>query len=84
MILTKDQRIRKRQGHLEALRAAQAIAFVLTSGDATGAENAQAFLVALDRMRRLAEKYVRPIIATVSASGLVTVLEGTRRGGVKR
>ena len=84
LILTKDGRIRKRAGHLEALRAAGAAAFILTSADATGSENANAFLRALDRVRRLAAKYMRPLIATVSPSGQVTVIEGRRRGGVQR
>lgn len=84
LILTKDKGVRRREGHLETLRSARAAAFILTSGDTTGAENAQAFQTAMDRMKRIAEKYTRPVIATVNRSGKVTILEGMRRGGVKR
>lgn len=84
IILSKDKRVRKRSGHLEALRAAGACVFVLTSGDTRGAENADAFLAALDRMKRISVKYARPLIATVSRSGHVTIEEGVRRGAVKR
>jgi uncharacterized protein with PIN domain len=76
IVLTKDRRIRNRGGHLDALRRAGAIAFILTSADTTGAENARALVQALDRMRRIAAKYARPVIATVSLSGHVTVVEG--------
>lgn len=84
IILSKDKRVRKRSGHLQTLRAAGACVFVLTSGDTKGTENADAFVAALDRMKRIAAKYARPLIATVSRSGHVTIEEGVRRGSVAR
>lgn len=84
IILSKDKRVRKRSGHLQALRAAGACVFVLTSGDTKGTENAEAFVVALDRMKRISAKYARPLIATVSRSGNITIEEGVRRGGLQR
>jgi hypothetical protein len=83
-ILTKDRRIRGRSGHLEALKREHAAAFVLTSGDRTGAQNAETLVAARHRIARLWTTHTRPLIATVAASGAVTVLLGQRRGGVRR
>jgi hypothetical protein len=45
---------------------------------------AAAFVTALGKMQRIFRAYARPLIATVSAAGIVVVLEGVRRGGVRR
>lgn len=46
VVLTKDQRIRRRQAEFEVLLGAGVAAFVLTSGNLTGPGTAQAFLSA--------------------------------------
>jgi hypothetical protein len=85
VVLTKDRHIRTRNLELQALMDAGVAAFVLTAGDLTGAEMAEALVKALPRMRRMVAKHLRPFIATVSRSGDVTLkLGGERRGGVKR
>jgi hypothetical protein len=84
IILTKDARILRNKLEIEALRNSKAIAFVLTAKGLNAAETAEAFVKALPRMKRLVLTHTRPTIATVSASGLVTVREGKRRGGVKK
>lgn len=83
-ILTKDKRIRRRESEVEALRRSGAAAFVLTGKDLTGAEMAQAFVAALPRMLAIVAKYDRPLVATVSRSGVVGVLVGQRRGGRRK
>jgi hypothetical protein len=69
VVLTKDHHIRTRQNELVALLSAGVAAFVLTSGDLTGPEMAQAFVRALPRIRRMLVGQPRPFIARVSASG---------------
>jgi hypothetical protein len=85
VVLTKDRRIRTRKLEAQALMDAGVGPFVLTAGDVTGAEMAEALVKALPRMRRMAAKLVRPFIATVSRSGDVTLqLGGARKGAVRR
>ena len=84
IILTKDKAIRRHEGHKQAIREAGAAAFFLTSGDRTGDQNAHTFLEAMGRIIRLCEKHTRPLLATVSASGAIKVIEGERRGGVRK
>ena len=74
VVLTKDHHIRTRQNELVALLSAGVAAFVLTSGDLTGPEMAQAFVRALPRIRRMLVGQPRPFIARVSASGDVMLI----------
>lgn len=83
-ILTKDKRIRRNQLERETLEKAGAAAFILTAGDISGADMASAFVRAFPRIKKVVEKYTRPVIATVGASGGVSILVGQRRGGVRR
>lgn len=48
--------------------------FALTSGDATGEQNAQAILIAMPQMQRIIAKYAAPFIATITAAGKVKLL----------
>ncbi|MGH7434102.1 MAG: hypothetical protein ACRENE_00340 [Polyangiaceae bacterium] len=82
--LSKDENIRRRPAERQALVEADVAAFILTAGRAKGEVTAAAFVAALDRMRRICRAYARPVIATVSAAGVVAVIEGVRRGGVRR
>jgi hypothetical protein len=83
-VLTKDERIRRRETERRALTGACVAAFLLTAGDVKGASAGRAFVAALQRMRRILAKYDRPLIATVTAMGAVKVLLGERRGGKRK
>lgn len=82
-VLTKDKQIRRHPFELSALLAGGVAAFILTAGDVNGESMAEAFVSALPKMTGILAKYRRPLIATVSASGAVTVKDGVRRGGPK-
>jgi hypothetical protein len=82
--LSKDENVRRRPAERQALGEAHVAAFILTAGRARGDVTAAAFVAALGRMQRICHAYTRPVIATVSAAGVVVVLEGVRRGGVRR
>jgi predicted nuclease of predicted toxin-antitoxin system len=64
-VLTKDSHIKHRLVERTALMEAGVRAFVLVSGNLTGAEMAQIFVKALPRMRRFAAKHSPPFIAKV-------------------
>jgi predicted nuclease of predicted toxin-antitoxin system len=74
VVLTKDHHIRTRQVELIALLSAGVAAFVLTAGDLSGPEMAQAFVRALPKMKRMLVGQPRPFIARVSPSGVVTLI----------
>jgi len=83
-ILTKDERITRRTHQLEVVRDHNALLFALRRKHLSGVEQGAAFVGALQRIANIAAKYTRPLIATVTSTGAVTVREGQRRGGVKR
>lgn len=83
-ILTKDKRIRRNALERAALERSGAATFILTAGDISGSAMAQSWVKALPRMRSILQKYDRPVLCTVSASGAVAVISGQRRGAVKR
>jgi hypothetical protein len=66
IVLTKDQRIRRRPHELQALRVAKVRAFVLTSQHLRGDEMAAIFVKHLSRIERLALKEKPPFIAQVT------------------
>lgn len=82
--LSKDENVRRRPAERQALAEADVAAFILTAGRARGDVIAAAFVAALDKMQRICGSYGRPVIATVTAAGVVVVREGDRRGGVRR
>ncbi|MBZ0150431.1 MAG: hypothetical protein K8J09_02790 [Planctomycetes bacterium] len=85
VVLTKDQRIRRRQAELQALITAKVAAFVLTSGDLTGAAMGAAFVLAYPRMQKLLRDYEPPFVAAVDSSGKVKlVTAATKRAAKKR
>jgi hypothetical protein len=84
VFLSKDENVRRRRAERQALAEANVAAFILTAGRAKGDAIAAAFVAALGKMQRICRAYTRPLIATVSAAGVVVVLEGVRRGGVRR
>jgi len=74
IVLTKDQRIRYREIEISALMSAKVRAFVLTSGNLRGSEMAAVFVKALARIYRTLKKNNFPFIATISRSGVVTII----------
>jgi predicted nuclease of predicted toxin-antitoxin system len=74
VVLTKDKAIRYRKNEKAAVVAASGRLFVVTAGNITGAEIAAAFVRALPRIHRLLWNQPPPFIATVSASGVVSLL----------
>ncbi len=78
IVLTKDERIRYRAIEQRALMQSLVGAFILTARGLTGPEMAEIYVRALPRIRRLVAKSPRPFIASVSRSGVVTlIMSGT-------
>jgi uncharacterized protein with PIN domain len=85
IVLTKDERISRRRLEIDALMNARVGAFILTRSDLTGPQMADAFVRALPRMERFAQKRERPFVAMVSPSGTITLKRGgAKLGGIKR
>ena len=74
VILTKDKRIRHRALERDALISAGAYSFILTSGDMKGEDMGAAYSKAIPRVRHLVARYEPPLIATVTQTGIVSVL----------
>jgi len=84
-ILTKDKRIRRRALEREAISQSGGGAFILAASGLGGDAIAEAFVRALPHMIRIWNTRARPFIATVSARGSVTVVDGgARMGAIKR
>jgi predicted nuclease of predicted toxin-antitoxin system len=66
VVLTNDKRIRYRQNERGALAAAGVKAFVLTSGNLSSQDAADAWVRRLDEIRRVAESRPGPFIAHVT------------------
>lgn len=71
VVLTKDRNIRYNLVERTALLNAGVAAFVLTSGQMSGADMANAFVKALPKIARFLEKYTPPFIARVHKDGKV-------------
>lgn len=71
VVLTKDKYIERNQIELRALYDSGAASFVLVGGNMTGGQMAQAFLAAIPTMRRFLERFARPFVARVTATGHV-------------
>jgi hypothetical protein len=84
IVLTKDKRIIRRELERRAIIDSNTAVFVLTAGDLKGSEQAEAFVLAMPRIARILRTHVRPIIATVTASGSVEIELGSRRGAGKK
>jgi hypothetical protein len=75
LVLTKDDNIRYRPLEKRAVKVAAVGLFALKAGNVRGAEMAQAFVVALPALMRLATRVPPPFIARVSRIGIVTLLD---------
>jgi hypothetical protein len=74
VVLTKDARIRTNALERGTLLSANVAAFMLGRGDMKGPQMAAVFITALPRMRRVLRRWDVPIVATVTATGGVSVL----------
>lgn len=85
VVLTKDQRIRRRRVEIQALLSAKVAAFVLSSGNLTGVATAGAFVAALPRIQKMLRDYALPFVAAVDAGGGVRLLTAAvRSAGVRK
>jgi hypothetical protein len=73
IVLTKDQRIRRRPHELQALKVAKVRAFVLTSQHLRGEEMAAIFVKHLRRIERLARREAPPFIAQVTQARVALI-----------
>ncbi len=69
IILTKDKRIRHNYLEIVGLLQSGTASFILTSGNVTGQEMADAYVRALPDMIRMLAKFPPPFVATVSKLG---------------
>ena len=84
VVLTKDRNIRRRELEIHALMNARVRAFVLTTAELTGAEQAATFVRALPKMNRMASASRGPLIGRVSESGGISMLPLPRSRSRKR
>ena len=84
VVLTKDQRIRRRQAEFRTLLAANVAAFVLTSGNLTGSAMGQAFVLAYPRIRKMLRDYDLPFVAAVDAAGKTKLLTAATKRAAKK
>jgi len=69
IVLTRDQRIRRRPLELAALRAAGVAAFAFTVGEATAQDTAAAIVPQLVKFANMATSEPRPFLYTFGRSG---------------
>lgn len=84
VVVTKDQRIRRREAEFQALLNAKVAAFVLTSGNMTGVAMGQAFVGAYPNIQRMLRDYEVPFVAAVDAAGRVRLLTRAQRRAAKK
>lgn len=82
-VLTCDVQIRRRPAEKAILMSAGVSVFILR-GALNGDQIRDALLVAVPAVCRKHRQLVPPVICHISREGQVTVIEGKRRGGIKR
>lgn len=75
LILTKDDKIRRRPVERDALLRSGARAFVLPSGNMSGSEMAATVVKSLPKIQRFVSKHQPPFIARITKSGDVRGIE---------
>lgn len=75
LILTKDDKIRRRPVERDALLRSGARAFILPSGNMSGKEMAATVVNALPSIQRFVDKNQPPFIARITRSGDVRKIE---------
>lgn len=84
LILTKDDRIRRRPVEREALMRGGARAFILPSGNMSGDEMASAIVKALPKIQKFVARNSPPFIARISKAGEVWLLDPQRSTSAKK
>ena len=74
IFLSKDSNIRRRPLETNALLAARVRAFILSSGNLRGEEQAEAFVRALPAILKVCAQRSGPLIARVTRSGDVAII----------
>jgi predicted nuclease of predicted toxin-antitoxin system len=74
VIMTKDKNIRRKREELEALRAAGARVFALTSGNITAEDMVELLLEHREAMEKCVSSQPAPFVATVNAIEGVDVI----------
>jgi glycogen synthase len=74
VILTKDKDIRHRQLELDAVLNNEAYMLTFGTGDYSAQEMAEAFHLALPKIRRAVARYFPPLIARISKGGDFMIL----------
>lgn len=74
VVLTKDARIRTNALERGALLSANVAAFMLGRGDMTGPRMASTYVTALPRIMKVLRRWDLPVVATVTATGGVSLL----------
>lgn len=74
IVLSKDKHLRHNLIEIAALLKSNTHSFILTSGNDTGQEMAEAFLAAMPDIKRIVAKFPPPLVATVTKSGTVKVV----------
>jgi hypothetical protein len=77
VLLSKDKRIRGRPIEKEALLIPGARSFILTSGNMTGQEMADAFIRRINQIRRIAKNEKTPFVAVVTRDGVSVLWSGS-------
>jgi hypothetical protein len=83
VVITCDVHIKRRPAEKLILMRAGVSVFILR-GALNGDEIRDALLAALPSICRRSRQLAPPIVCHVSRDGDVTVIEGKRRGGIKR
>jgi hypothetical protein len=78
VVLTKDKRNRYNQLEKTAIRRHKVAEFYFGSGNMNGAEMATALKAALQEMKQICGREELPFIASISKSGMITIVEDSR------
>ena len=77
VLLTKDERVRRRPIEKQALLIPGARSFILTAGKMTGREMADTFIRHIHRIQAIAKNQKPPFIATVTRDGVKVLCSGS-------
>jgi hypothetical protein len=69
IVLTRDQRIRRRVLERDAIRQSGAAVFALTAGEATAAETAEVIVRLLPKLANFAVSEAKPFLVTFGLTG---------------
>lgn len=78
IVLTRDQRIRRRVLEREAIRKSEASVFALTAGEATAAETAEVVIRLLVKFANMAVSEPKPFLYTFGLTGRLSRVQMNR------